>query len=610
MEDVFKSIVDIANSSNQDVFTENANKSAEVFSTHRDLIAGEVAKYIAKEYLLPKHLAKEHNDGYIHIHDLDYAPLSGQTNCCLVDLADMLKNGFNMNGVAITQPTNINTAMTLSSQIVMAVASNQYGGISFDRFDEMMAEYVTKSYNKYLIEADDFGVEPKRYADSKIRKAVYDACQTLEYQVNSMTCVSGQSPFLSIGFGLGTSWEARLIQEMLLRVRIAGLGKDKVTAIFPKLIYTIKSDVNLTQSTPNYDIKQLALECSSKRIYPDILNYDKVVEVTGSFKASMGCRSFLSKWEEGGKEIHSGRTNLGVVTISLPMIAVEANKDIELFYKLLDDKLNIAKEVCEFRLDYLSRVQAKTAPVLYMEGALMRLPADECVLPHLIRRGSSISIGYIGLNETVNALVDEATHLFDSSVKRKLSLDILKYFDNRVKLFKEQSGVGYSSYATPSESQCKRLRDTTFNKFGLIAGVTDKEYFTNSFHLEAGKQTDVYSRMDFEAQYIKYSTGGFISYGELPNMKNNLEALENIWDYSYNVTPYYAVNTPADKCLECQFEGVLTPTSRGFVCPSCGNSDSTKLYAIRRISGYLSNPHKRPFNNGKTQECKDRVLNF
>lgn len=313
MEQLVKNILSVADCQNEEVMSANANKDAAVFSTQRDLFAGESAKYVAHNYLLPKHLSDAHQKGLIHIHDLDYFPLSGMTNCCLIHLEDMLTNGFKMNNVEITTPTNINTAMTLASQIVMAVASSQYGGISFNRLDEVLAPYVTKTLSKQRTEALNEGVKDvDGYANRKTRKDVYDACQTFLYQVNSMTCTSGQSPFISVGFGLGTSWEAKLIQEMILQVQIDGLGKNKVTPVFPKLIYSVRDGINHKPEDPNYDIKQLALECSSKRLYPDILNYDKTVEITGSFKASMSCRSFLSPWyNEKGELQHSGRTNLG-----------------------------------------------------------------------------------------------------------------------------------------------------------------------------------------------------------------------------------------------------------------------------------------------------------
>lgn len=604
-------ILNIINGVDSEVMTENANKSAVTFSTQRDLIAGAVAKHIAKGRLLPHHLYEAHEQGLIHIHDLDYFPLMGYTNCCLINLKDMLDNGFHMNGVKISTPKGIQTAMTLTSQIVMSVGSSQYGGMSFNRFDEVMAPYVTKSYNKWCILGREIGVEDiDNFARQRVRKEVYDACQTLEYQLNSMTCTSGQVPFVSVNFGLGLSWEAKLIQEMILQVRYEGIGEDKITAIFPKLIYSIRDGVNHKKSDPNYDIKQLALQCSAKRMYPDILNYDQVVEKTGSFKSSMSCRSFLSAWNnEEGELQHSGRTNLGVQTLNLPMIAVESGGDLNKFWKMLDNGLDLCKQCCDFRLEVLSKTQAKNAPTLYMEGALMRLQPEDYVLDHLLKRGSSISIGYIGLNEMVNALFGAENHILDSKTKTDFALSVVQYISNYVNKIKIETGIGYSVYATPSESQCYRLRNAIYNKFGIIEGVTDKEYLTNSFHLEAGKQTDPYTRMLFEANFIQYSAGGFISYSELPDMTRNIEALENLWDFSYKVTPYYAINCPSDKCLGCGFEGELLNKSKGFVCPKCGNSDAGTLYAVRRVSGYLGNPAQRPFNKGKITEVKDRVKN-
>ncbi|QXN60139.1 hypothetical protein KUA24_72 [Vibrio phage HNL01] len=608
---MYENILSIVNNTNEAVSTENANKPAEVFSTQRDLIAGEVAKQIAMEHLLPEEIAKNHKEGRVHFHDLDYSPLMGMTNCALINLKDMLSKGFSMNNVKISKPRGIHTAMTLASQIVMAVGSSQYGGISFNRIDEVMAEYVQSSYDKLLLLAEEYDIKDKEdFATNRVRKEVYDACQTFEYQVNSMTCTSGQTPFLTINFGLGACWASRLMQEMLLKVREEGIGEDKVTAIFPKMIFTLKRGLNLEEGSPNYDIKQMALRCSSKRLYPDILNYDKVVEVTGSFKASMGCRSFLSPWyNEDGELQHDGRCNIGVTTLNLPLIALESVFE-EDFFTNLANALRIAKDSCMFRIEKLRKVQAKSAPILYTQGGLMRLDPEEYVLPHLLARGSSISIGYIGLNETVNAMFPYESHILDSKVKNDFAIKVLKYINDKVQQYKDETGIWFSTYGTPSESQCKRMRDKAFDKFGEVAGVTDKEYFTNSFHLEAGKQTDVYSRMDFESQFVPFSSGGFIGYGELPDLRNNLEALENIWDFSYDVMPYYAINTPADQCFDCGFEGILESTSRGFRCPSCKTTEPSKLYAIRRVSGYLGQPSSRPFNSGKTAECNDRVLNM
>lgn len=611
MNELYNKIINLVNNQDEEVKTENANKTAHLFSTQRDLIAGVVAQEIAHEVLLPKHLSQAHKEGRIHIHDLQYFPLQGQTNCCLLDIKSMLETGFRINDIYIETPKSIHTAMTLATQILMSVGSSEYGGVSFDRFDETMGVYVLKSFNKLLSKAEEYNIPNKiEYAKKEIRKQTYDACQCLIYQLNSLTCTSGQSVFISIGFGLGLSWEERLVQEMLLQVQLDGIGAEKLTPVFPKLIFTHKDGVNLHKADPNYDIKQLAVKCAAKRIYPDIVNYDKVVEVTGGFKASMSCRSFLSYCEdENGKEFYSGRCNLGVVTLNTPHLALMANKNIDKFYEILDEHLELAREVCEYRLEVLAKTKAKSAPILFMEGGLLRLQAEDYVLPHLIKRGASISIGYIGLMETVNALLGNETHIYDDKSKQELALSILKRIDDCVRRFKDESGVGYSTYATPSESQCRRFRDTTYKLFGEVDGVTDREYFTNSFHLDPRKQTDPYSRMDYEAQYIPFSSGGFISYGEFPDMTRNLEALEDVWTYSYYVTPYYGANCPSDKCLECGYEGMLLNKSKGNECPKCGNTDQETLYAVRRVSGYLSSPTKRPFNKGKMTEVKERVVN-
>ena len=611
MDRFLDKIMNVVACQDEETMTDNANKQATLFSTQRDLIAGIVGQEIAHKRMLPKHLSELHKKGIIHIHDLQYFPMQGMTNCCLLDIKGMLETGFRINDIDIETPRGIHTAMTLATQILMAVGSSQYGGVSFDRFDETMGVYVLKSFNKLLTKAEKYNIpNPIEFAKTEIRKEVYDACQCLVYQLNSLTCTSGQSVFVSIGFGLGLNWEERLVQEMLLQVQLDGIGEKHLTPVFPKLIFTQKDGVNLKKTDPNYDIKQLALKCSAKRMYPDLLNYDQVVKVTGGFKASMSCRSFLSYWEdENGVETYSGRCNLGVQTLSLPYIALMASKDLDKFWNLLDEHLEYAKEACEWRLNILANTKAESAPILFTEGGLLRCEPEEYVLPHLINKGASISIGYIGLMETVNALLGNETHIYDDHSKKDLALDILKHIDKRIKQFKEESGIGYSVYSTPSESQCKRLRDCAIETFGVVDGVTDKEYFTNSFHLEPTKQTDAYSRMMYEAEFIPFTSGGFISYGEFPDMNKNLEALEDVWNFSYNTTPYYGVNCPSDKCFECNFEGELLMKSKGFVCPSCGNSDQTELSALRRVSGYLSCPNLRKWNKGKYTEAMERIKN-
>lgn len=419
---------------------------------------------------------------------------------------------------------------------------------------------------------------------------------------------NGQTPFVTFGFGLGTSWASRLIQQSILKNRIAGLGKNRKTAVFPKLVFGIKDGLNHKAEDPNYDIKKLALECASKRMYPDILNYDKVVEVTGSFKTPMGCRSFLGTYEEDGELIHEGRNNLGVVSLNLPRIALRAKGSEEKFYDLLDDRLRLARKALETRISRLENVKARVAPILYMEGACgVRLKADDSIAEIFKNGRASISLGYIGVHETINALFGTEAHVYDDAVLREKAVAIIKHLKDAVNQWADETGYGFSLYATPSENLCSRFCRIDTKEFGLIEGVTDKGYYTNSFHLDVEKKVNPYDKIDFEMPYPEISSGGFICYGEFPNMQRNVEALENVWDYSYTRVPYYGTNTPIDECYECGYTGEFECTSKGFTCPSCGNHDSTKVSVTRRVCGYLGSPDARPFNFGKQEEVKRRV---
>lgn len=617
-----KNIFGLVDQTNQDILDENANKDAKVNHVQRDLVAGEVARHYALEYLLPRNIAKEHIAGNIHFHDLDYFPLMGMTNCCLVNLKPMLTKGFKLGNARVGTPNSIQTAATVVSQIAAAVSSSQYGGTSFDRLDEVLEPFVYKTLEKEKLWGRDYftsimGYEPEeaheertieQLAMKRTEKAVFDACQTLEYQVNTIYSTNGQTPFLTFGFGMGTGWGARLVQKGILQNRINGLGEEGSTAIFPKLVFGIRNGINHKKTDPNYDVKQLALECASKRMYPDILNYDMTVKVTGGYKAPMGCRSFLGYYENDGEESYSGRNNLGVVSVNIPKIAVESKGDIAVFQKLLAEKVELAHDALKFRLERLSTVQAKSAPIMYMEGALgLYLNAEEYVLPHLIGRGASISLGYIGLEEACNAMFGNEVHTYDSPEKREFALDIVKYLESKTNEWKNDENIGYSLYATPSESLCNRFCKAIVREYGEVQGVTDKGYLTNSFHLDVLKKVNPYDKIDFEAPFIMYSPGGHISYGEYPSMVDNLEALEDVWDYSYYHTPYYGTNTPIDRCYECGFKGEFDCTSKGFVCPKCGNHDSKKYQVTRRVCGYLGNPDGRPFNEGKQSEMTKRV---
>ncbi|PXA73642.1 anaerobic ribonucleoside-triphosphate reductase [Vibrio sp. 11986-1-5] len=604
-----KEIEGLIEESNADLLNENANKDGKVIPTQRDLLAGIVAKHYAKTRILPRDIVQAHEQGDIHYHDLDYAPFFPMFNCMLIDLQGMLTHGFKMGNAEIDTPKSISTATAVTAQIIAQVASHIYGGTTINRIDEVLAPYVTASYHKHLAIAEEWHIAtPQDFAMSRTEKECYDAFQSLEYEVNTLHTANGQTPFVTFGFGLGTSWEARLIQQSILKNRIAGLGKNRKTAVFPKLVFAIKQGINHKPGDANYDIKQLALECASKRMYPDILNYDKVVEVTGSFKTPMGCRSFLNTYQEQGELVHEGRNNLGVVSLNLPRIALKAKGDVDQFYRLLDQQLLLARRALETRINRLENVKARVAPILYMEGACgVRLQADDTIAQIFKHGRASISLGYIGLHETINALFGNDKHVYDSPTLRDHALHIISRLRAAVDLWKEETGYAFSLYATPSENLCSRFCQIDTKEFGIIAGVTDKGYYTNSFHLDVEKKVNPYDKIDFEMPYPAISSGGFICYGEFPNMQLNIEALENVWDYSYSRVPYYGTNTPIDECYECGFTGEFSCTSKGFVCPKCGNHDSAKVSVTRRVCGYLGSPDARPFNFGKQEEVKRRV---
>ena len=593
----------------QAVVNENANKDSDVFNTQRDLTAGIVGKSIGLQ-MLPKHVANAHQKGDIHYHDLDYSPYTPMTNCCLIDFKGMLENGFKIGNAEVESPKSIQTATAQISQIIANVASSQYGGCSADRIDEVLAPYAEKNYQKHLKDAEEWVLPEKRedYAWKKTQKDIYDAMQSLEYEINTLFTSNGQTPFTSLGFGLGTNRFEREIQKAILNIRIKGLGSEHRTAIFPKLIFTLKRGLNLEEGTPNYDIKQLALECATKRMYPDVLSYDKIVELTGSFKVPMGCRSFLQGWkDENGVEVNSGRMNLGVVTVNLPRIALESEGDMTKFWEIFNERMNIAEDALVYRVERTKEATPANAPILYQYGAFgHRLGKEENVDQLFKNRRATVSLGYIGLYEV-------ATVFFGNSWEHNLeakefTLDIIRDMKRRVEEWSDQYGYHFSIYSTPSESLTDRFCRLDTEKFGSIPDITDKEYYTNSFHYDVRKNPTPFEKLDFEKVYPEAgASGGFIHYCEYPVLQQNPKALEAVWDYAYDRVGYLGTNTPIDRCYKCDFEGDFEPTERGFACPNCGNSDPKTVDVVKRTCGYLGNPQARPMVNGRHKEIAARV---
>ncbi|WP_442895991.1 anaerobic ribonucleoside-triphosphate reductase [Enterococcus sp. CSURQ0835] len=593
----------------QSVVNENANKDSNVFNTQRDLTAGIVGKSIGLK-MLPPHVANAHQKGDIHYHDLDYHPYTPMTNCCLIDFKGMLNNGFKIGNAEVESPKSIQTATAQISQIIANVASSQYGGCSADRVDELLAPFAQLNYEKHMKDADEWiETQAKRdaFAKQKTQKDIYDAMQSLEYEINTLFTSNGQTPFTSLGFGLGTNWFEREIQKAILQIRINGLGSEKRTAIFPKLIFTLRRGTNLNPEDPNYDVKQLALECATKRMYPDVLNYDRLIELTGSFKVPMGCRSFLQGWkDENGEEINVGRMNLGVVTLNLPRIAMEADGDQAKFWSLLEERLAIAKDALVFRVERCKEATPANAPILYQYGAFgKRLKRNGSVDDLFKNKRATVSLGYIGLYEVASAFYGGAWE-HDPAAKA-FTLDIVKNLKQHTDAWGDEYGYHFSVYSTPSESLTDRFCRLDTEKFGIVKDITDKEYYTNSFHYDVRKNPSPFEKLDFEKDYPQYCSGGFIHYCEYPMLQQNPKALEAVWDYAYDKIGYLGTNTPIDHCYACGFEGDFKPTERGFECPQCGNHDPKTCDVVKRTCGYLGNPQQRPMVHGRHQEIASRV---
>ncbi|NEG96467.1 anaerobic ribonucleoside-triphosphate reductase [Bifidobacterium sp. SMB2] len=636
---------------------ENANKDSNVYATQRDLLAGAVSKASAFS-MLPERVSNAHMKGDIHFHDADYSPFTAMSNCSLPDFGDMLAHGFALGNAMMDSPKSIGTAATQITQIIKDIAGCQYGGQTVNRCDEMLERYAKRDYDKNLkmaeaILPDEMPInvaedvvkglkaqEPKWlhfenreplpedtpfdenlseieqlrevYAKIMTRKAIYDAMQTMEYQINSNRVSNGQTPFVTVGFGLGTSWFAREIQRAILLNRIRGLGKDRHTAIFPKLVFTVKHGVNADQGDPNYDLKQLALESATKRMYPDVVFYENIVKITGSFKAPMGCRSFLQGWKDPktGKDVTDGRMNLGVVSVNVPRIALESHGDVERFWKLFNQRMEIAHEALQFRIMRCKQATPVNAPTLYRYGAFGRLNANDKV-DQLFKDGrATVSLGYIGLYETTAVFFGKdwmTDHHWDEDGK-KFALSIVQRMNDLCKQWSAAEGYHYSVYSTPAESLTDRFNRMDREKFGKVPGVTDHDFYTNSFHYPVWLQPTPMEKLAYEKDFPYLASGGFINYCEFPCLQPNPKALEAVWDYAYNIgIGYLGTNTPIDHCFVCGFEGDFEPTEEGFKCPECGNSDPDKCNVTKRTCGYLGNPVQRPMVHGRHEEIAHRV---
>lgn len=593
------------------VMHENANKDGRTFSTQRDLIVSQVFRELGLK-MYPKEVQKAHKEGLIHLHDLDMSPLLPYSNCCNINVKDMLENGFKVNEINIEKPKSIKTASTLTAEIIALLSEEQYGGCSIAQIDELFAPYAKQDYKKHLLDAKKYNITNyEEYAWNLTKRDIYQAMESLEYNINFNHARGGQVPFTSVSFGLGTDKFEKEIQSAILKVRIKGLGKDKVTAIFPKLIFFIKDGVNLKESDPNYDIKQLAIKCSSLRDYPDIMFDKNIKEVTGAEDipmTPMGCRSQLPAWinPATGKEQVSGRLNMGVVTLNLPHIAMESN-NLEDFWNKLKQGSEIVHKALQLRIEKLRQVKPQEAPLIWQQGGIARLKDDEDVTPILKNGRCTASFGYCGLYEA-------ATRFYGSEWEHNKEaydfvLDIAKYIHNLCQKWYKEEGYWYSEYGTPLESTTDTFCRKDKRQFGEVKDITDKGFYVNSFHYAPWKDVSPFEKLKFEAPFPKESSGGNIDYIEYESdIRNNLSALEQVWNYANEVgIAYLGTNCPISKCLACGYSGDIKQDSTGFECPQCGNREQDKLQVVIRTCGYLSSLSERTVVEGRMKEMQSRV---
>ena len=610
------SILSLIKNRNKDVMEENSNKNATVASTQRDLIAGEVSKDLTRRVLLPEKISKAHDEGVLHFHDADYF-LQPIFNCCLINIGDMLDNGTVMNGKLIESPKSFQVACTVMTQIISSVASSQYGGQSVDI--RHLGKYLRKSYNKYRskIEAE-FGDKLdeetiEQLTQDRLQDELRSGVQTIQYQINTLMTTNGQSPFVTLFLNLDPNDEyieenATIVEE-ILRQRLEGIKNEKgvyVTPAFPKLIYVLDEHNCLKGGKYDY-ITRLAVKCSAKRLYPDYISAKKMREnYEGNVFSCMGCRSFLSPWkDENGNYKWEGRFNQGVVSLNLPQIGILAKGNEEKFWSLLDERLDLCYEALMCRHNALLGVTSDVSPVHWQYGAIARLKKGEKIDPLLIDGYSTISLGYIGLYETTKLMTGKSHTDPDGE---KFALRVMKRLRKACDTWKEETGLGFGLYGTPAESLCYRFARIDQERFGTIPDVTDKGYYTNSYHVDVREKIDAFSKFRFESQFQTISSGGAISYVEIPNMRNNLEALEEIVRFIYDNIQYAEFNTKSDYCHVCDYDGeIIINDDNEWECPQCGNKDHSKMNVTRRTCGYLG---ENFWNVGKTKEIKARVLHL
>ena len=611
-----ESILKLIRNENKELAEENSNKNTVIASTQRDYIAGEVSRDLTRRILLPEKISKAHDEGILHFHDADYF-VQPIFNCCLINIGDMLDNGTVMNGKLIETPKSFQVACTVTTQIIAAVASNQYGGQSVDL--KHLGKYLRKSKEKFKKAiVDEYGDKLKEdiidgIVDERLRYELSSGVQTIQYQINTLMTTNGQSPFVTLFLHLedGDEYieENAMIIEEILKQRYQGIKNEKgvyVTPAFPKLVYVLDECNCLKGGKYDY-LTHLAVKCSAKRMYPDYISAKKMREnYEGNVFSPMGCRSFLAPWkDENGNYKFEGRFNQGVVSINLPQIGIIANGDENKFWKLFDERLELCKEALMCRHNALKGTKADVSPIHWRYGAIARLEKGQVIDDLLYGGYSSISLGYIGIYELTKLMTGES-HTTEKG--HDFAIRVMKHLDETVKKWKAETNIGFALYGTPAESLCYKFARIDKEKFGIIKDVTDKGYYTNSYHVDVREKIDAFEKLKFESEFQNLSTGGAISYIEVPNMQNNPKALEEVVKFIYENIQYAEFNTKSDYCQVCGYDGeIKINDDNEWECPQCGNKDHAKMNVVRRTCGYLG---ENFWNAGKTKEIKARVLHL
>ncbi len=600
---------------------ENSNKNAKVVTTQRDYLAGITSTDITRRFLLADDIVKAHDAGIIHFHDADYFAQNALHNCDLINLEDMLQNGTNINGVMIEKPHKFLTAMTIATQIITAVTSSQYGGATVTMTH--LAPFVRDSYNRYLKKYEERKLtkeQCEKFAKEDLKKEIKDGVQTFQYQINSMTTTNGQSPFLSVCFYLGETEEykeelAMIIEEMLEQ-RIKGMKNEKgvyITPAFPKLLYVLE-EANMKEDSKYWYLTELAAKCTAKRMVPDYISEKKMLELKinangeGNCYPCMGCRSFLTPYVDPktNKAKYYGRFNQGVVTINLVDVALSSGKDVDLFWRIYEERLELCHRALQARHQRLSKATSDVAPILWQHGALARLKKGESIHDLLHGGYSTISLGYAGLYECVKYMTGNS-HT-DNGKGKEFAIEVMQKLNDKCKEWKEKENIDYSVYGTPIESTTYKFAKCLKDRFGIVEGITDRNYITNSYHVPVFEEIDAFSKLKLESEFQRLSPGGAISYIETPNLQNNLDSVLQVIRFIYDNIMYAELNTKSDYCQKCGFDGeILINEELDWYCPNCGNKDHDTLNVARRTCGYIGSNF---WNKGRTEEIKERVLHI